>query len=135
MRLSFRVLVALLSCAALSACTTTLYGYQSSSEGSTATVTSASVAGSAKFSNARASFSSGPAVPANAPGGQVTLGNEATAVLVVGLLLADLFASIGEEATPAPKPLPAGANILHTCSCYGYQPSTTKERRTEDGEQ
>jgi hypothetical protein len=21
-----------------------------------------------------------------------------------------------------PKPLPAGTRLLHTCSCYGYQP-------------
>jgi hypothetical protein len=125
MRLSFRILAALLPCVALSACTATLYGYQSSSGGSTNTVTSASVAGSAKFSNARASFVSGQRVPANAPGGQLRLSGDSAGALAVVVIIGALASYIvGEE---GPKPLPAGTRILHTCSCYGYQPPVNSD--------
>jgi hypothetical protein len=125
MRRIFCILTAFLSCAALSACTTTLYGYQSSSGGSTTTVTSASVAASASSSNASVSFVSGPRVPANAPGGQLTVSSSSAGALGVTVLVGVLASYIvGEE---GPKPLPAGTRIMHTCSCYGYQPPVTGE--------
>lgn len=126
MRRSCRILTAFLPCLALSACTTTLYGYQSSSGGSTTTVTSASVAASASSSNARVSFVSGPRVPANAPGGQLTVSSSSAGALGVTVLVGVLASYIvGEE---GPTPLPAGTRILHTCSCYGYQPPVNSEQ-------
>lgn len=121
----FRVLVVLLLCVALSACATTLYGYQSAGGGSTTTVTSAHVAASASSSNASISFVSGPRVPANAPGGQVTWSSNSGGYVGVAVILGFLASYIvGEE---GPKPLPAGTKIMHTCSCYGYQPPVNRE--------
>ncbi len=125
MRSSFRILAAFLPCVALSACTTALHGYQSSGGGSTTTVTSASVAAFASSSNASVSFVSGPRVPANAPGGQLTLSSSSAGALGVAVIIGVLASYIVEE--EGPTPLPAGTRILHTCSCYGYQPPATNE--------
>lgn len=121
-----RILVAFMPCMALSSCATTIYGYQSSGGGSAMTVTSASgVAASASSSNARLSFVSGPRVPANAPGGQLTLRSNSAGALGVTVLVGVLATYIvGKE---GPKPLPAGTKLLHTCSCYGYQPPVNRE--------
>jgi len=125
MRLSFRILAAILSCVALSACTTTLYGYQSSIGGSTTTVTSATVAASASSSNASVSFVSGPRIPANAQGGQATWSSNSAGALGVAVIIGVLANYIvGQE---GPKPLPAGTRLLHTCSCYGYRPPVNEE--------
>jgi hypothetical protein len=122
---SFRILIALVPCMALSACATTLYGDQSSGGGSTTIVTSATVAAAASSSNASVSFVSGPRVPANAPGGQLTLSSHSAGALAVVVVIG-VFASyiVGEE---GPKPLPAGTKLLHTCSCYGYEPPVNGE--------
>ncbi|MDH3287497.1 MAG: hypothetical protein OEP48_07210 [Betaproteobacteria bacterium] len=125
MRRSCRILPAFLPCLALSACTTTLYGYQSSSGGATTTVTSASVFASTSSSSARVSFVSGPRVPANVPGGQLTVSSSSAGALGVTVLVGVLASYIvGKE---GPKPLPAGTKLLHTCSCYGYQPRVNGE--------
>lgn len=104
-----------LVCLALSGCHATLYGYQSTGGGTTTTVTSSQVSGSAKFSGGRASFSSGGhAIPANAPGGHVS--GSAVGVLVVGVALVDLFSYMVGPIQP--KPLPPDTRIADTCSCY-----------------
>lgn len=104
-----------LVCLALSGCHATLYGYQSTGGGTTTTVTSSQVSGSAKFSGGRASFSSGGhAIPTNAPGGHVS--GSAVGVLVVGVALVDLFSYM--VGPTQPKPLPPDTRIADTCSCY-----------------
>ena len=125
MRRACRILAALLPCVALSACATTLYGYQSSSGGSTGQVTAASVAASSSSSNASVSFSYGPRIPANAPGGQVSVSSGSGAALGLAVLVGVLAGYIVEQ--EGPKPLPAGTRLLHTCSCYGYQPPVNSD--------
>ena len=115
-----RSLIAVLFCLALSGCYVKTYGLQSSGGGTTATTTSTQVGATAKFSGGRAAFSSGQAVAAGAPGGHASLGPGATAVLITGVALLDLFSYIRGE--PKPKELPEGTRIMDTCSCYQKQP-------------
>lgn len=125
MRRIFRALAAVLPCVGLAACATTFYGYQSSSGGSSGSMTSTSAVASASSSHARASFSYGPRIPTNAPGGQVTVSSGSGAALGVAVLVGILAGYIVEQ--EGPKPLPAGTKLLHTCSCYGYQPTVSSE--------
>jgi hypothetical protein len=116
-----RTVLVLLLCVPLAGCAVTMYGNQSTSGGTTATTTSSQVSGSAQGTNYKASFSSGghPVSP-KASGGYVSVSGSAAAVLVVGLVIADLVNYIRGE--PQAKPLPPGTAISHTCSCYGYRP-------------
>lgn len=116
MRKPAHTLIALLLCMALPGCYVKLYGHQSTSGGTNTTTTASQVSGSAKFAGGKVSFSSGQVPPPNAPGGHVSLGKGASAVLVVGLIIADLVNYIRGE--PPPKPLAADAKILETCTCY-----------------
>jgi len=121
MATSFRVtlfyaVIAVLACLALPGCYVKVNAYQSTSGGTTATTTSSQVAGSARFSGGRASFSSGQTIPAGAPGGSVRLSGSSAGVAVVGLALADLVNYIVGPAQP--KPLAPGTRIADTCSCY-----------------
>lgn len=115
-----RTTVTVLLCLTLSGCYVKMYGNQSTSGGTTATTTSSQVSGSTKFAGGKASFSSGQPVSTSAQGGYVKLSGNAAAVLVVGLVIADLVNYIRGE--PQAKPLAPGTAISHTCSCYGYQP-------------
>ena len=126
MRHRLKIAVAPLACLALSACATTLYSNQSSVGGSTTTINSASVAASASGSNASVSFVYGSRVPPSAPGGHATFSGSSGGALA-GIVLFGFLASyiVGEE---GPKPLPAGTKILHTCSCYGYEPAASSEQ-------
>lgn len=119
-----RATIAVLACLALSGCYVKTYGVQSSGGGTTATVTSTQVGGTAKFSGGRAAFVSGQPVSPSAPGGHVRLGSGATAVLIAGIALADFFNYIRGE--PGPKDLEPGTKILETCSCYKKQDEVTK---------
>ncbi|OGA25261.1 MAG: hypothetical protein A3I02_16835 [Betaproteobacteria bacterium RIFCSPLOWO2_02_FULL_67_26] len=100
----------------LTGCYVKLYGNQSTSGGTSTTVTSSQVSGSAKFSGGRVGFSSGPRIPRGAPGGHLKLSGDAAAVLIVGVVIADFLNAIRGEA--APKPLPPDTRIADTCSCY-----------------
>jgi hypothetical protein len=100
----------------LSGCYVNMHGVQTTNGGTTTTVTSSQVLGSASFSGGKAAFSSGWAPPPGAPGGHAYLGPGATAVLITGIMLADLFNYI--RGVPKPKELPAGTKIMDTCSCY-----------------
>jgi len=130
MRNKIQIIAALLACLAVSACATTLYGNQSSGGGSTTTVTSSRVVASASSSNVRVGFVSGPRIPASAPGGQVTVTSSSGGALA-GIILFGLLAGyiVGEE---GPTPLPPGTKLLHTCSCYGYEPPVSGEARLAD---
>jgi hypothetical protein len=115
-----RAVIVLLLCVPLAGCAVTMYGNQSTSGGTTTTVTSSQVSGSTQGANYKASFSSGgrPVSP-RSPGGYVSVsGNSwsAAAVLVVGVVFADLVNYLRGE--PQAKPLPPGTAISHTCSCY-----------------
>lgn len=119
-----RISILLLLPLALSGCFVKVSGLETAGGGSRATTTSSQVAGSARFSHGAASFSSGPRVSPGAPGGHATLGKGASAVLIVGLVLADLVNYIA--GTSGPKPLPPGERIMDTCSCY-QKPVTGNE--------
>ncbi len=112
--------------AALSGCSTTLYGVQTSGGGSGATTTGSSVRASTQAGNARISGAFGSAPPAGAPGGQLTLSNHASAVLAVGLVVAGLAETVGQwfaaPAAPLRNDAQAPGGIAHTCSCYGWRP-------------
>ena len=109
----------------LPGCYAKLHGVETTSGGSRTTTTTAQTAGSVKFSHGAASFSSGPRVSPNAQGGTVSLGRGGTAVLIVGVLLADLMSHI--VGSPQPRPLPPGERIMDTCSCY-QKPATGNEQ-------
>jgi len=108
-------LTALLSLG-LPGCYVNMHGVQTASGGTTTTVTSSQVQGSASFAGGKAWFSSGRVPPPGAPGGHAYLGQGATAVLITGIVLADLFNYI--RGVPKPKELPADTKIMDTCSCY-----------------
>ena len=131
MSVRWQVLTAVLSSLALSGCATTLYGNQSSATGTT--VTSSRVVAGTSGSNAAVSFVYGSPVPPTAPGGQLTVSSSSSGVLA-GIVLFGFLASyiVGEE---GPKPLPAGTKLLHTCSCYGYEPPANAGTRLADGKQ
>jgi hypothetical protein len=124
MRVSAISAAALLS-VALSGCHATLYGNQSTVNGTTTTTTSTQVSGSTKFSGGRASFSSGGhPVPANAPGGTLKVSGSAAGVLVVGVVLADFFYYMVGPSQP--KPLAPDTRIADTCSCYRKDGNTER---------
>jgi hypothetical protein len=104
----------------LSGCYVKMHAVETAGGGARATTTSSQVAGSAKFSHGGATFSSGPRVSPSAPGGHVSLGKGASAVLIVGLVLADLVNYIA--GTSGPKPLAPDERIMETCSCYQKNP-------------
>ena len=119
--------VILISCVAVAGCSTRLHGNQSVSGGASTTATSSAISGSASVGGGKVAFSSGSVPAPSAPGGHAVLGNSATAVLVLGIVLVDAVNSFVSSlrATPAPTHAAARpASIADTCSCYGYKPMT-----------
>lgn len=118
-------LAALLS--ALSGCAVTLHGHQATGGGTTASTTGSSVHGGARIGNARIGGSFGTSPPAHAPGGQLALSKGASAVLVLGLVIAGTAEIIADwfAAEPPLREAPAAGGISRTCSCYGWQPGLT----------
>lgn len=104
-------------CLALSGCSVAMYGNQSTSGGTTTTVTSTQVSGSTQGANYRVSFSSGgqPVSP-RAPGGHLYASGSSAYVVIGIVALADLWNYF--LGAPEAKPLPAGTRIADTCSCY-----------------
>ena len=117
-----------LVCAALTGCSTQLYGNQSVTGGTSTTATASAARWSGSFANGQVAFSSGPVVAPSAPGGQATLGRGGSAALILGIVVVDAlqqFASwLGAPKQPA-NMLPA--SIADTCSCYGYKPVVRDE--------
>ena len=111
-RASLLVLLSL----SISGCAVKMHAVETAGGGARSATTSSQVAGSAKFSHGSASFSSGPRISPGAPGGHVSLGKGASAVLIMGLVVADLVNYIAGPA--GPRPLPPGERIMETCSCY-----------------
>lgn len=132
MRVRLQVLAVFLGSVALSGCATTLYGNQSSASGTT--VTSSRVVAVSSGSNASVAFTYGSPVPPTAPGGHLSVSSSGSSSVLAGVVLFGFLASyvVGEE---GPKPLPPGTKLLHTCSCYGYQPPANAGTRLADSEQ
>lgn len=110
-----------------SGCAVTLHGHQTSGGGSTSTTVGSSVQGSTNIGNARISGSFGSPPAANAAGGQVTFSRGASAVLLLGAVVAGTAEVVREWLQPAPprRERLAPDGISHTCSCYGWQPELT----------
>jgi hypothetical protein len=121
-----RVLVLLPFCFALSGCSVALFGNQTTSGGAATSTTSAAMSGQASVGAARVSTSFGTPAPQGAAGGQVVFPRGASAVLVLGLIVAEAVNYLSTKLFDVP---PASAapqrSIADTCSCYGYQPPTT----------
>jgi hypothetical protein len=116
--ISARSLLAVLLCVALPGCYVATYGNQSVNGGATATTTSSQVGATAKFSAGRASFSSGQAVAPGAAGGQVSLSRGGSAIVAVGLVVAETVHYLGALFGAKPQPAPPADSIADTCSCY-----------------
>lgn len=119
--------IALVMALQLSGCAVTLHGHQTTGSGGTTTTTGSSVQGGTRIGNARIAGSFGNPPPANATGGQVTFSKGASAVLLLGVVIAGTAEVVREWLQPAPprrEPLAPGG-ISHTCSCYGWQPELT----------
>jgi hypothetical protein len=128
-----KTLAALLLVAALPACTTVLHGHQSSGSGATA-ATGASVTASAGSASVRAQASFGSPAPAQGAGGQVVFSRGASAVLVLGLVLAETVNYVARGFTSGSQPAgPAAASIADTCSCYRPQPEPVQPPAHADG--
>lgn len=107
--------------AVLPGCAVALHGNQTTSGGPTATTTGSSVQSGKQFGNARVGGSFGTPPSVNAAGGQLRFSSGASAVLVVGLVIAGTVDTISDWMRPAAQRadrLPTG-NISQTCSCYG----------------
>lgn len=117
----------LLLLVALPGCAVTLHGNQTTSGGSTATTTGSSVQAGKQFGNARVGGSFGAPPPVNAAGGQVRFSSGASAVLVVGLVIAEAADVIGAWFRPAASRTErlATENISQTCSCYASNSELT----------
>jgi hypothetical protein len=111
----------------LPGCAVTLHGQQTAGAGQSVTTTGSSVQGGARIGNARVGGSFGAPRPAQAAGGQVSFSRGASAVLVLGVLIAGAVDEIGawfrSPATMHAERLPAEP-ISQTCSCYGWRPES-----------
>ena len=123
--ISARYLTVLLACLVLPGCYVATYGNQSVDGGTATTTTSAQVGATAKFSAGRASFSSGQAPAPGAPGGRVSLSRSGSAILVVGLVVAETVHYLGALFGATPQPAQTDS-IADTCSCY-KKPVTSDE--------
>ena len=116
-------------CGALSGCYVAFSGHSSSSGGTVTTTTSGSVA-PASSSGVSVAFGS-PAAPGGA-GGQVSFGRGTSAIVVLGLVIAESLNYIsGLFREPPAGELDPGRSISSTCSCYGWQPDLTAAPETQ----
>lgn len=124
-----RTVAALLASVSLAACTATLHGHQSSAGGSTAT--GAGVAASAGAAGVRAQASFGSPAPVQGAGGQAVFSRGASAVLFLGLVLADMVYHMAHGYAPGSERAPA-TSIADTCSCYRPQPEPMQPQARTD---
>lgn len=107
----------------LSGCYVGLSGHASSSGGTTTTTASGSVV-PANSSGVGVSFGT-PGTPAG-PGGQITFSRGTSALVVLGLVIADTVNYLAWKfRSAAPAASAPGPSIADTCSCYGYDPDLT----------
>lgn len=120
MRASVPLVVSL----ALSGCTVALHGAETSGGGATGATTSAAVRAQAGGGSARFGASFGAPAPPGAAGGHATFSRGASAVLVIGLVVAEAIHYLKGRPAADPAGAPQRA-IADTCSCYGYRPPDT----------
>ncbi len=120
-----RFLLLLPLCFALSGCYAVIGGHQTTGAGATTTTTGAATRLEASAGPARLGASFGTPPAPNAPGGQVAFSRGASAVLFLGLVIADTVNYLGTRFGNAPRPAPQRASIAETCSCYGWKPDLT----------
>jgi hypothetical protein len=118
-----RVVSVLLLCVPLAGCYVNMHGVQSTSGGTTTTVTATQVSGLAKFGSGRVAFSSGQVPPPSAPGGHLRWSGNAGGAILAGVVVADLLSYIA--GWNGPKPLPEGTKIMDTCSCFKKEEVTS----------
>ena len=99
-----RALVLLPFCFALSGCSVALHGNQTTSGGATTTTTSVATSGQASVGSARVSASFGTPAPQGAPGGQAIFSRGASAVIVLGLVVAETLSYIGARFADTAQP-------------------------------
>ncbi|MGE4109860.1 MAG: hypothetical protein AB7E73_04085 [Burkholderiales bacterium] len=112
----------------LSGCAVTLHGQQTTGGGSTTTTTGSSVQGGTRIGNARLGGSFGNPPAPSAAGGQLALSKGASAVMLLGVVIAGTVDAVRDWLQPQTPQLherPAPDGIAHTCSCYGWQPGLT----------
>jgi len=116
MRIATRTGVAFLLCLPLTGCYVKTHGLQSTSGGTTTTVTSSQVGGVVKFSGGAVAFSSGQVPPSSAPGGHLRWSGTTGGTIVIGAVFAGLLGHM--VGWNQPNPLPKGTKIMETCSCF-----------------
>jgi len=116
MNVATRAGVAFLLCLPLTGCYVKTHGLQSTSGGTTTTVTSSQVGGVAKFSGGAVAFSSGQVPPSSAPGGHLRWSGTSSGTILVGAVFVGLLGQM--VGWNQPNPLPEGTKIMHTCSCF-----------------
>ncbi|HEU0289718.1 MAG TPA: hypothetical protein VFR39_03075 [Burkholderiales bacterium] len=116
MNVATRAGVAFLLCLPLTGCYVKTHGLQSTSGGTTTTVTSSQVVGVAKFSGGAVAFSSGQVPPSSAPGGHLRWSGTTSGSILVGAVFVGLLGQM--VGWNQPNPLPEGTKIMHTCSCF-----------------
>ena len=124
MSIATRAGVAFLVCLPLTGCYVKTHGVQSTSGGTTTTVTSSQVGGVAKFSGGAVAFSSGQVPPSSAPGGHLRWSGTTSGAILVGVVIAGFLNHV--VGFNQPNPLPEGTKIMHTCSCF-QKPVTSDE--------
>jgi hypothetical protein len=125
-----KTLAALLLIAALPACTVALHGRQSSGGGTTTTSTASSINVNAGSGSGRVHASFGAPAPAHTTGGQVVFSRGASAVLVLGLVLAEAADYVARGFAPGSRPAnPQATSIADTCSCYRPPPGADESRQ------
>jgi len=114
----------------LPGCAVTLHGQQTAGGGQSITTTGSSVQGGARIGNARVGGAFGAPPPANAAGGQLSLSRGASAVLVIGVLIAGAVDEIGTwlRSSAQQAERMTGGPISQTCSCYGWRPESAPEQ-------
>jgi len=129
----FSISVALLfTLTVLPGCAVTLHGNQTSGGGNVTTTTGSSFQGGTRIGNAHIGGSFGAPPTGNAAGGQVSFSKGASAVLVLGLVVAGTVDLVSDWFKPAaPQPAERTGDIAHTCSCYGWQPELTPADRLQ----
>jgi len=123
MSIATRAGVAFLLCLPLTGCYVKTHGVQSTSGGTTTTVTSSQVVGVAKFSGGAVAFSSGQVPPSSAPGGHLRWSGNTSGAILVGVVIADLLGHM--VGWNQPNPLPKGTKIMDTCSCFKQEEVTS----------
>jgi hypothetical protein len=107
-------------CLALSGCAVALSGHESTGGGTTSTAVATH--GQASIGSAKVGASFGTPAPAGSAGGQISVSRGASAVLILGLVIAEVANYFSAPPDDVRRfALDPRRSIADTCSCYGYQ--------------